>query len=241
MAMTTTAPESKEVAAWVTAMSQALEAGDSDGFCAALAGFDRVRNAEVTLQVRRVATDLQTALDRFRVDSNLIDLAQRQVPDARHRLAHVLRLTDDAAHRTMDLVEQCCPLADQTAREAERLIALQQSDGPGQQLKPQIVAFLKQAGTSMTAVRSDLAEVLLVQGYQDLSGQIIRGVMTLVDKLEEALRELLRIAGADGDYDSRSNGGSTLPVDGPVVPGINPGHAVSGQQDVDALLSNLGM
>src|ERR1700728_2181218 len=232
MPMSTPTHDNEQYAPWVRAMSRALEGGDDDGFRAALAGFDEARHAEVTLHVRRVATDLQTALDRFRVESKLIDLAQRHVPDARHRLAHVLRLTDDAAHRTMDLVEQCCPLADQLAEEAERLIGLQAADESAQQLKPRITAFLKQAGTSMAAVRSNLAEVLLAQGYQDLSGQIIRGVMTLVDELEEALVELLRIAGPD--HDGRSGRGTTPRGHGPVVPGIDHGPAVGGQQDVDA-------
>jgi chemotaxis protein CheZ len=241
MPMTSPTHNNNEYAPWITAMSRALQGGDAEGFRVALAGFDESRNTEVTLQVRRVATDLQTALDRFRVDSKLIDLAQRQVPDARHRLAHVLRLTDDAAHRTMDLVEQCCPLADRTAQEAERLIGLQDGEASAQQFKPQITAFLKQTGTSMAAVRSNLAEVLLAQGYQDLSGQIIRGVMTLVDELEEVLGELVRIAGADSDSDARTLAGNTLRGHGPAVPGVNHGHAVSGQQDVDALLSDLGM
>jgi len=85
--------------------------------------------------------------------------------------------------------------------------------------------------------------VLLAQGYQDLSGQIIRGVMTLVEQLEEALGELVRIAGADreGDGAARTPAGNTLRGDGPAVPGIDHAHAVSGQQDVDALLSDLGM
>jgi chemotaxis protein CheZ len=222
-------------------MSRALAGGDPDGFRAALAGFDRARNAEVTLQVRRVATGLQTALDRFRVDSKLIDLAQRQVPDARHRLAYVLRLTDDAAHRTMDLVEQCGPLADQVVREAERLLGVQQADGAVHQqgLTPRITAFLQQAGTSMVAVRGNLSEVLLAQGYQDLSGQIIRGVMTLVDELQQALGELVRIAGTHGnerDGDAGAAGGH-----GPLVPGSIHGHGLGGQQDVDALLSDFGM
>jgi chemotaxis protein CheZ len=230
-----------EYAPWVTAMSRALEGGDSSGFGVALAGFDQARNAEVTQWVRRIATDLQTALDRFRVDSKLIDLAQHQVPDARHRLAHVLRLTDAAAHRTMDLVEQCCPLADRTAHEAERLIVAQQADGASQPLQPQIAAFLKQTWTSMAAVRSNLAEVLLTQGYQDLSGQIIRGVMTLVDELEAALGDLARISGQDADRNARPGSGATAGGRGPVVPGIDHGHAVSGQQDVDALLSDLGV
>jgi chemotaxis protein CheZ len=239
--MTTPAQELTQYASWINAMSRALDDGDSDGFRAALAAFDQSRNAEVTQQVRRVATDLQGALERFRVDSRLMELAQRQVPDARHRLAYVLRLTDDAAHRTMDLVEQCCPLADQIAEQAERLILAQHADGSAPPLRPQMLAFLKQAGTSMAAVRSNLAEVLLAQGYQDLGGQIIRGVMTLVDELEQALGELVRIAGPVGDIGGGTNVAGTTRGQGPRVPGIDHGHAVSGQQDVDALLSDLGM
>jgi chemotaxis protein CheZ len=230
-----------QYAPWVTAMSRALEGGDAAGFGVALASFDEARNAEVTQQVRRIAIDLHTALHDFRVDSKLVDLAQRQVPDARHRLAHVLQLTDDAAHRTMDLVEQCCPLADRIAHEAERLIAAHQAEGSSPALKPQIIAFLEQAGTSMAAVRSNLAEVLLTQGYQDVSGQIIRGVMTLVGELEQALGELVRIGGPVTDCDTHAGGSAAAHGHGPVVPGIDHGPAVGGQQDVDALLSDLGV
>ncbi|HEY4975141.1 MAG TPA: protein phosphatase CheZ [Steroidobacteraceae bacterium] len=230
----------KPYAPWVAAMLGALQADDAHSFDVALAGFDGVRNSEVTLRVRRVASGLQSALERFRVDSKLIDLAQNQVPDARHRLAHVLRLTDDAAHRTMDLVEQCCPLADQMAHEAERLIGMP-GEGSQQLLPPQITAFLKRTGTSMAAVRSNLAEVLLAQGYQDLSGQIIRGVMTLVEELDQALGDLVRIAGAGQHATERVDSASATRAHGPVVPGINHGHAVAGQQDVDALLSDLGV
>ena len=231
----------KQYAPWVAAMSRALEGNDVAGFGVALAGFYGARNSEVTLRVRLVASGLQSALDRFRVDSKLIDLAQHQVPDARHRLAHVLRLTDDAAHRTMDLVEQCCPLADQLAHEAERLIGMQATEGSSQPLQLRITEFLKRTGTSIAAVRGNLAEVLLTQGYQDLSGQIIRGVMTLVDELEQALGDLVRIVGADQDDCERPSGAHSTRGHGPVVPGINYGVAVGGQQDVDALLSDLGM
>jgi len=240
----------QQYAPWIAAMSQALAAGDAGAFGSALAGFDGARNCELTMQVRRVAGGLQDALERFSVDSKLIDLARQQVPDARHRLAHVMRLTDDAAHRTMDLVEQCCPLAIQIAEQAERLISLQQAQAAQEAASPdtlhgQLAAFLKQAGTSMAAVRSNLSEVLLTQGYQDLSGQIIRSVMTLVDELELALGDLVRMAGADPAAGAASVGRPDTGGDGrghgPAVPGISHGAAVSGQQDVDALLSDLGM
>ena len=38
--------------------------------------------------------------------------------------------------------------------------------------------------------------MLMAQGYQDISGQIIRGVMKLVDELESALGSLVRLSGA---------------------------------------------
>jgi len=90
-------------------------------------------------------------------------------------------------------------------------------------------------------VRNNLNEVVMAQGYQDLSGQIIRGVMKLVSELEVALVELVRL--------SKSGGGKPRAVAeeevqrgyGPVVPGVSHGPAVSDQEDVDALLSGLGM
>ena len=55
-------------------------------------------------------------------------------------------------------------------------------------------AFLQAARSDMDKVRENLSEVLLAQGYQDLSGQIIRGVMKLVTELEIALVDLVRLA-----------------------------------------------
>jgi len=192
----------------------------------------------VTLRVRRVANDLQFALDHFHSNARLVDLAQRQVPDAKHRLAHVLRLTDDAAHRTMDLVERSAPLADRATREAERLIALQQLNPSPHELAPQLTKFLQVIAGTIGEVRSNLADVLITQGYQDLSGQIIRGVMTLIQELEMALAELLLIAGSEHDGIDEDDG-SMAGNHGPAIPGID--SAVGGQKDVDALLSELGV
>jgi chemotaxis protein CheZ len=82
--------------------------------------------------------------------------------------------------------------------------------------------------------------VLLAQGFQDLSGQIIRGVMKLVSELELALTDLVRLS-KSGPRGPNPLSDETRRGFGPVVPGINNGPAVSGQQDVDALLSGLGM
>jgi chemotaxis protein CheZ len=100
--------------------------------------------------------------------------------------------------------------------------------------------FLDAARTDMDKVRGNLSEVLLAQGYQDLSGQIIRGVMKLVSELEIALVDLVRLS-KTGTMNVKPVSDETRRGFGPAVPGINNGPAVSDQQDVDALLSGLGM
>jgi len=202
--MTQQAQSMSAYAMWVAEMARALAVDDESAFNSALNGFDAVRDTRVLTEVRKVTFDLQQALERFSRDSRLAELAHHQVPDARARLAHVLRLTDDAAHRTMDLIEQCIPLVDEQ-------------------------------------VRAKLNDVLLAQEYQDLSGQIVRSVMQLIDELEVALQDLLRIAGSQSDAPPARGNAGPAPLAGPAIPGLDNGNALSGQQDVDALLSTLGM
>ncbi len=230
----------------IRALNAASVQGDEAVFDAVLASLVASRpalgadpNPDVIADLRRVTGDLHAALERFRVDSRLVTFAEKEMPDARARLEHVLRLTDDAAHRTMDLVEQSCPLADRTASAAANRLAEWRERGSVDAAAHE--SFLAQTQTSMEAVREKLSEVLLAQGYQDLSGQIIRGVMKLVGELEVALGDLVRLSGgvelvaAPVSTDTRSQGF------GPVVPGVSHGVHVDGQQDVDALLSDLGM
>jgi chemotaxis protein CheZ len=226
---------------WVEAMHDALALQDEHAFAAAVQGFNAAQESSVMTSVRKVTADLQAALEQFRSDSRLVDLAERQVPDARARLAHVLKLTDDAAHHTMDLVDQCCPLVDAIAQGAGRLQPLlQAAPGATGGQSAEIGAFLTQAATHSKTVRARLGDVLLAQGYQDLSGQIIRSVMKLVDELEVALGDLVRIGSFGGEHGTRPVE-STATGHGPVVPGVEHGETVGGQDDIDAMLSGLGM
>jgi chemotaxis protein CheZ len=105
----------------------------------------------------------------------------------------------------------------------------------------QMDAFLESARTDMDKVRGNLGEVLLAQGYQDISGQIIRGVMKLVGELETALVDLVRLSRTGPTQSAKPAAESRSTGFGPAIPGVDNGPAVSGQQDVDALLSGLGM
>jgi chemotaxis protein CheZ len=233
----------------IALLAGALAAGDEGLFFSELDALVEQRERGLFGELRKLTANLQSALVRFSIDSRLVDLAEKEMPDARLRLDHVLKLTDEAAHRTMDLVEQSGPLADRTAQQAEDIVGLwkryRARDIAVHEFRDMVLrmdVFLDAARTDMGKVRSNLSEVLLTQGYQDLSGQIIRGVMKLVGELEMALVELVRLSKSD----PKSARGSSISDEtrygfGPAVPGVDHGPAVGGQQDVDALLSGLGM
>jgi chemotaxis protein CheZ len=220
----------------VAALSGALACRDQQAFRTALAAFDSVRDAEVLTGVRRVTVELQSALQRFEVDSRLIGLAQHQVPDARRRLAHVMKLTSEAAHQTMDLAEQCSPLAEHIGEDAAKMLESRASRAAAD---PEVLSFLQRVVEGMNLLRQRLTEVRLAQGFQDLTGQIVASVLGLVDELERALGELARITDAAGGTAAKDQ---TISRGlGPAVPGIGKGDALAGQQDVDALLQALGI
>jgi chemotaxis protein CheZ len=220
----------------VSALSAALAANDQQAFRKALSGFDSVRDGEVLTGVRKVTVELQSALQRFEVDSRLIGLAQRQVPDARRRLAHVIKLTSEAAHQTMDLAEQCTPLAERIGGDAVKMLESRASRAAADL---EVTSFLQRVVESMQLLRSRLAEVRLAQGFQDLTGQIVGSVLGLVDELERALGELARITDAAGGMAAKEQ---TISRGlGPAVPGVGKGEALAAQNDVDALLQTFGM
>ena len=102
--------------------------------------------------------------------------------------------------------------------------------------------FLERTRSDSEALRANLSELLMAQGYQDITGQIIRSVISLVDELEQVLGKLVAIA----DGHEVTSVVRSIPAQpdwerglGPQVAGLESADAVSGQDDIDALLSQM--
>jgi chemotaxis protein CheZ len=227
------------------ALASAFGTGNREAFVEKLDRLGEKRNQSLFKDVREASDRLRAALDQFQLNSRLATLAGKEVPDARLRLDHALKLTEDGAHKTLDLVEQSCPLAEKVAKRAAHLVKTLRTSGTGHRiaadLLPGIQEFLVSAQRDSEVVRANLTEVLMAQSAQDLSGQIIRGVITLVGEVERTLGQLATLTGADvANAADPARQGSIAQGFGPAVPGISK-DAVSEQNDVDALLADLGM
>src|SRR5579872_3037704 len=111
-----------EYTACVDALADAVRDEDESAFFAAVDHIVHMREPGMFTELRQLTGDLQKALERFSVESRLQDIAENEIPDARARLVHVINMTDEAAHRTLDLVEQSGPLAERTAHGAAALM-----------------------------------------------------------------------------------------------------------------------
>lgn len=212
----------------------------------------RVRETEMFHEIGKLTRELHDALNAFRFDARLEEFASQEIPDATERLNHVIHLTEQSAHRTLASVETSLPCVESLggrARELgmrwQRFRARDMSADEFRELARELDAFLPKVGDDTEAIRGQLSEILMAQDFQDLTGQVIRRVITLVQDLEQHLITMLRLSGnrlnepADASATEPQMPSSSA-VQGPVVPGVDGGDVVRGQDDVDDLLSSLG-
>lgn len=214
-------------------LNAALAADDGTRFHELLDQLLRSRESTIQSDVVRISGQLQDALSRFRMDSRIASLAEKDMPDARQRLDHVVSLTEKAAHRTLDLIERSVPLADDTAR---RAAALTKTGTPD---IATLTAFIATARENCEAVRGNLTEVMLEQGFQDITGQIIRGVHKLIGEVEAVLDDLMAVHGIPREV-VESTAADRLKLEGPAIPGVTK-NAVTDQSAIDDLMAGLGL
>jgi len=223
-----------------------VEAGNIEAADKLIEEMSRNRDQNLFQELGKLTREFHEALNGFKLDSKLTSLTGTDIPDARERLKHVIEMTDKAAHKTMGVVEDLLPLCetlgDQNESLHERWQRFMKRDMDAKEsraLCDEVGVYLTEQNTGTVRVRQGLNDILLAQDYQDITGQIISRVITLVTDLETSLVKLIRDSGAMID-ESGKKGKGVGELDGPQVPGLESSDAVSGQDEVDDLLSSLG-
>jgi chemotaxis protein CheZ len=162
--------------------------------------------------------------------------AAREFPSARERLLHIADLTENAANLVLGKVEQNVPLLDDLAHQAA---ALEHSwDGADAsaadaQLVAGTRAFLAQVQQGCGTTRLALSDIMMAQDFQDLTGQLIKKVVVLMERTENDLLKLLIDAAPP---DAMAKVAREEIMAGPGAPG----NIALDQGSVDDLLADLG-
>jgi len=225
---------------------KALERGDDLAADGLLDDIAEIRETQLFQEVGRLTRQLHDTMAGFTLDSKIAAMTENDIPDAKERLQYVITMTEQSANQTLSVVEALLPVskglneqAGQLSEKWERFLDKEMPFAEFKSMASEITSHFKTSKGSLKQVEEGLNEILMAQGFQDITGQIIKRVINLVQDLEISMVELIRFSGGRGTEPMTI---SEPELPGPAVPGVDDkaGDVASSQDDVDDLLSNLG-
>lgn len=138
-------------------------------------------------EVGKITRKLHDSIRSFKeaIDPKLRDIAVSEMPCAIDRLQFVIDKTEEAANKTMGIVEKYILSMDEVASHIRNL------NGPEDS-----VSYLK---SFKNQLEDDLTEILTAQSFQDITGQTIKKVIKLVGDLENELVKMITTFGVKID------------------------------------------
>jgi len=229
---------------------QCLEAGEEAQADVLLQQLTRLHESSLFQELGRLTRQLHEAINGFLLDERLQTLADHEMKDAAERLGYVIEMTEKSANTTLGAVEEAMPLVHRLTAEAaalenrwQRFRNRELSVDEFRALTGDLSGYFSLVAEDGATLGNQLNEVLMAQGFQDLTGQIIRKVINLVQDVEGKLVQIIRLSGAGQSAMPASTEQSKADDEkghGPPVPGVDGGDLVQGQDEVDDLLSSLG-
>jgi len=219
-----------------------LSAGNIIGAQEILLGLaDQQSKSGLYKEIGGLARGLHDSIRNFiqNLDPSLKEIVEDKIPDSGNRLEHMLELTEKAANTTIDHVET---MYERLRTEEKSLTRLGELFGELKPIGDQASKKLNEGGEILGSLGSVLAEhridldiILTAQDYQDLSGQIILKIITLLHDLESKLVNLIRTFGVKMDGGPKAKDDELY---GPAH--VARTDAVHSQDEVDSLLAEFG-
>jgi chemotaxis protein CheZ len=202
------------------------------------------KGAELIQRIGHLTRSLHDSLRELGYDKK-IEQAAAAIPDTRDRLAYVANLTGDAADKVLTLTEKTLPLQEAIGTEARNLSTQWQALYDDRMTVDEFKALVERTRGYLDAVPRQTAEshrnlrdIMVAQDFHDLTGQVLRKITEMAQRVETELVNLLvesvspqvraEIAAPDGL------------INGPVINAEGRTDVVANQAQVDDLLASLG-
>jgi chemotaxis protein CheZ len=230
------------------ALVTALETDDDKEAELLLVELTQTQESDLFHEVGKLTRELHDSLSNFNVDPRLVDLTKNDIPDTRERLNYVITTTEEAAHKTLGLIDKTLPLsnslkltADNIEQSWHRFRMREMDVNEFRTMSDEIESYLPNVKLHADKIHENLSEMTLAQGFQDLTGQVIRQVIELVEEVQNNLVDLVKIAGKHQQSSQKDGKKAVDPIkaEGPQINKDKP-NVVNNQDEVDDLLSSLG-
>jgi len=167
--------------------------------------------------------------------------ASSQIVDAQDRLEYVATLTEQAANKVLNTLDEGMPAQDVLSKKAKDMDSRWTALFDGKLSLEEFKALagdsrqFAQAVTEATeAEKARLLEIMMAQDFQDITGQLIKKVVNITKTVENELAQLLR-DNAPAEVREKLAQKPVPLMQGPSVPSV-----ALYQDNVDDLLADLG-
>jgi len=246
--MATSGIDKAELLAVSKRLIEQIEAGTDEDIDKVLDEVAAFRESGLFQELGKLTRELHDSIRNFQLDDRFNAIAETEIPDAKERLEYVLTMTEQSADKTLTAVEDSTPKVEQLAvsfndleQRWTRFKKKELNAEEFRQLASDMSQFFEESKVVTNELNSNLNTVLMAQDFQDLTGQIIRKVIKLVEDVESNLVNLIRLQGDSANTETEKAEKDTKGVlEGPQIPGKEAEDVMANQDDVDDLLASLG-
>lgn len=167
--------------------------------------------------------------------------ASSQIVHAQDRLEYVASLTEQAANKVLNTLDDGMPAQDALSKNARQMDARWSDLFAGKLSVDQFKTlagdsrqFAQDVAAASEAEKARLLEIMMAQDFQDITGQLIKKVVAITKTVEHELADLLR-DNAPPEVREKFMAKPAALMSGPSMPSV-----ALDQDNVDDLLADLG-
>ncbi|MBB5607836.1 MULTISPECIES: protein phosphatase CheZ [unclassified Janthinobacterium] len=168
--------------------------------------------------------------------------ASSQIVDAQDRLEYVATLTEQAANKVLNTLDEGMPAQDVLSKKAKDMDSRWSALFDGKLSLEEFKAlagdtrqFTQAVSVATEAEKARLLEIMMAQDFQDITGQLIKKVVNITKTVENELAQLLRDNAPAEVREKLAQKPAAPLMQGPSVPSV-----ALDQNNVDDLLADLG-
>jgi chemotaxis protein CheZ len=187
---------------------------------------------------------LHDSLRELGYDQKLTE-ASSQIVDAQDRLEYVATLTEQAANKVLNTLDEGMPAQDVLSKQAKDMENRWGDLFDGKLSLDEFKAlagdsrqFAQAVSVATEAEKARLLDIMMAQDFQDITGQLIKKVVIITKTVENELAQLLRDNAPPEKLEKLAQKQQAAPaplMQGPSVPDV-----ALDQNNVDDLLAELG-
>ncbi|EEP90175.1 protein phosphatase CheZ [Yersinia kristensenii] len=204
---------------------------------------DAASASDIISRIGQLTRMLRDSLRELGLDQAIAQAAEA-IPDARDRLDYVVHMTAQAAERALNCVEAAQPRQNELESSAKALKVrwdewfanpIELSDA--RDLVTDTREYLDVVPQHTSFTNAQLLEIMMAQDFQDLTGQVIKRMMDVVQEIEKQL--LMVLMENIPDMPSKPQKPADSLLNGPQMDKNGAG-VIASQDQVDDLLDSLG-